>query len=586
MKFKNLFHPRRLDSFKEAFSMAGGLNRSPMPWGPLAVGGKVFLLFLVFWFAILTLCGTLFSGYHFMDDHGILTESKDVANSNLQKEVKIFKKNLLAPKMRFRPFYWAHRRLMLAVMGTDFTAMSVYIGFLAVFTSFFLFLFMKKTGFPAVESILFVGLTLLGEQAAIWWRLGNNETLGMLMLSIALLFMALSANTFQKRKKILYEFLFGIFVILASWSKESFILIIPALVFWKIWLTRQKKQEPGQQDPTNSKQTAKGTWLEALKENLIPSILLLLVCLIELIHVIKNVGTTKILYAGYEGFQLANFIKTGIQGFMAVHGWVILLLLLLCLRRPGGLFSRKPSREASGRPCKSFSLDYVYWAVVLGGLIFIPQIVLYMKSGMMDRYLLPGVMGFTFLMVVLLRYIRETGNKKMVTIIAVLLLTVISLQQLRVTRYTALGFANDGKQINAWLQSIEQNTDEQDKILVVTHIHRYYEGTISLKIYLDEKSNRKNTLYSPVDLQAKSAAARFWKELNKYFFSHFSEFSLESSENREQLQAILIFPGLEEKFLKASTPWFNPKQFKRYTNAGGYVSYYKAAGEIKKQVEK
>jgi hypothetical protein len=541
------------------------------------------VFFLLFWFAILALCGTLFSGYHFMDDHGILRESKEVANSNLQKEVKIFKKNLLDPKMRFRPFYWAHRRLMLAVMGTDFTAMSIYIGFLAVFTSFFLFLFMKKTGFPAVESILFVGLTLLGEQAAIWWRLGNNETLGMLMLSIALLFMALSVNTFQERKKILYEFLFALFAILASWSKESFILIIPALVFWKIWLTRQKKQEPGPQDPTNSKQTAKGTWRDAVKENLIPGIPLLLVCLIELIHVIKNVGTTKIVYAGYEGFQLTNFIKTALQGFMAIHGWVILLLLLLCLRRPGGLFSRK---LPPWTPRKSFSLSYVFGAVVLTGLIVGPQIVLYMKSGMMERYLLPGIMGYTFLMVVVLRYIRETGGKKIVTIIAVLLLAVITLQQLRVTRYTAIGFANEGKQINAWLQSIEQNTNEQDKILVVTHMRRYYEGSISLKIYLDEKSNRKNTLFSPVGLQAKSAAAPFWKELNRYFFSHFSEFSLESSENRDRLQAILIFPGLEEKFLKASTPWFNQAQFRRYTNAGGYVSYYKAAGAIEKHVEK
>ena len=551
---------------------------------PLAAGGKIFILFLLFWFAVLALCGTLFSGYHFMDDHGILRERQDVANSSLQKEVKIFAKNLLDPKMRFRPFYWVHRRSMLAVMGTDFTAMSIYTGFLAVLTSFFLYLFMKKTGFSSLESVLFAGLTLLGEQAAIWWRLGNNETSGMLMLSIAMLFMALSTNAPQERKKILYEILFVISVVLASWSKESFILIIPALVLWKIWLTRQKKQEPGQPED-NGKQTTKITVKEAVKENLIPGILLLLVCFLELIHVIKNVGTTKIVYAGYEGFQLANFVKTGIQGFMAVHGWVILILLLLilCLQRPGGLFSRKPSPWT---PCKSFSLGYVYWAIVLSGLIVGPQIVLYMKSGMMDRYLLPGVMGYTFLMVVLLRYIRETGSKKIVTIIAVLLLAVISLQQLRVTRYTAIGFANEGKQINAWLQSIEQNTGEQDKILVVTHMQRHYEGSISLKMVLEVKSNRKNTLFTPVDLQVKSAAAGFWKELNSYFFTHFSEFSLENSENREQLQAILIFPGLEEKFLKASAHWFNPAQFKRYTNAGGYVSYYKATEDMNKQVDK
>jgi hypothetical protein len=570
----------------------------------------IFILFLFFWFAILTLCGTLFSGYHFMDDHGIFRESQEVANSNLQKEVKIFKKNLLDPKMRFRPFYWVHRRSMLAVLGTDFTAMSIYIGFLAVFTSFFLFLFMKRIGFSVVESVLFVGLTLLGEQAAIWWRLGNNETLGMLMLSIALLFMALSSSARQKRKKILYEILFVLSVTLASWSKESFILIIPALLFGKIWLTWQKKQEPGQQEPGNSKQTAKGTWLDAVKENLIPGILLLLVCLIELVHVIKNVGTTKIVYAGYEGFQLANFVKTGIQGFMAVHGWVILLLLILCLRRPGGkdgrvevkkgrrveqsytksklktllrfIFSYLPTFPPSHLPSfsvprKNFLLTQVFWAFVLVGLIAVPQIVLYMKSGMMDRYLLPGIMGYTFLMVVLLRYIRETGSKKVVAIIAALLLAVISLQQLRVTRYTAIGFANEGKQIDTWLQSIEQNTGEQDKILIVTHIHKHFEGSISLKMVLDVKSNRKNTLFTPANLQGKSAAAPFWKELNRYFFSQFKEFTLENSEDRNRLQAILVFPGLEEKFLKASAHWFNPTHFKRYTNAGGYVSYYKKA---------
>ncbi len=554
---------------------------------------KILLLFLILWFGILTLSGTLFSGYHFMDDHGIFRESKEVSNSNILQEARLFKKNLLAPKMRFRPFYWVHRRLMLAVMGTNFTALSIYIGFLAVFTSFFLFLFMKKAGFSLVESILFVCLTLLGEQAAIWWRLGNNETLGMLMLSIALLFMVLTVNTLPGRKKILYEFFFVLFVILASWSKESFILIIPALIFWKIWLTWQKKQGTmlvlpihggGSLHRSNSISNLKGSIRRMVS---VGDIVLLLVCLLELVHVVKNVGTTKIVYAGYEGFQLGTFVKTGIQGFMAVHGWVILVFLIICLRPPGGRRMAHGAWRSAlcalrASPRKSVSLTHVFLAFVLGGLIFVPQIVLYMKSGMMDRYLLPGVMGCTFLMVVLLRYIRETGGKKVVVIIAALLLAVISLQQLRVTRYTAVGFAVEGKQINTWLQSIEQNTGEQDKILVITHIHRHYEASISLKMYLDEKLNRKNTLFSPANLKLNSAIDRFWKELNSYFFSHFKEFALRNSEDRNRLQAILVFPGLEEKFLKVSSHWFNPKQFRRYTNLGGYVSYYRSCEDTEK----
>ncbi|UCH93853.1 MAG: hypothetical protein JSV88_26795 [Candidatus Aminicenantes bacterium] len=542
------------------------------PWIILA-------LFFLSWFGILILTGTLFSGYHFMDDHGILKESKDVANSNLQKEVKIFQKNLLAPSMRFRPFYWVHRRLMLAVLGTNFLALSIYIGCLAVLTSFFLYLFMRKIGFSLVESILFTSLTLLGEQAAIWWRLGNNETLGMLMLSIALWLMALSTSAPQGRRKILYEILFVLFVILASWSKESFILMIPALMFAKVWLTYRQKhgtlfnqkflQGPGtvfsKRVPGRRRQK-----IASLKENLISGIILLLVCLIELVHVVKNVGTSGVGYAGYEGFRLSAFIKTGIQGFMAVHGWVILVQLMII----GILVYLNSKENRTGL----MPVSSLVWPVILPVLLVFPQIVLHMKSGMTERYLLPGVMGYTFLMVLLLRYTREkSGKKKVLSIIMVALLAVISLQQLRVTRYTAIGFAFDGQQINAWLRSIEQNTREQDMILVITHLHQHYEASISLKTYLDMKSHRKNTLFSPTDLRVKSAKASFWKDLNRFFFSHYKDFSLENMEFRNRFQAILLFPGLEEKFLKASANWFDPAHFKRYTSAAGYVSYYRKA---------
>ena len=38
--FDTFLHFLNIGPFKETFSMAEGLNRSPMPWGPLAAGGK------------------------------------------------------------------------------------------------------------------------------------------------------------------------------------------------------------------------------------------------------------------------------------------------------------------------------------------------------------------------------------------------------------------------------------------------------------------------------------------------------------------------------------------------------------------
>jgi hypothetical protein len=523
----------------------------------------IFLFFLLMWFGILTLTGTLFSGYHFIDDHGIFKESQDVAHTTILREVNIFKRNLTVSTMRFRPFYWFHRRMMLVVLGADFTALSIYIGFLAVLTSFFLFLFMRKTGFSTIESVLFVCLTQLGEQAAVWWMLGTGETLGMLLLSLALLFLALSV--FAERKKILYNVLFVIFTILASWTKESFILMIPAVMFLKIWLTYQKEEKP------SCSSCLRG-------ENIVISVILLLIGIVELLHILKNVGTTGVVYAGYEGFSLSGFLKTAAQMTLSTHGWIILIQFAII----GILFywKRKKGESASLIP-----LHTLLWPVILAGLIMAPQVTLYMKSGIQERYLLPGVMGYTFLMVVLLRYIRLNSplsrqwkwkaKEKRPQLIVLILLIIVVLLQLRVTRYTAIGFARDGQHTNAWLQSIGENTGAEDQVLVVTRMKKYYEASISLKTYMDFKMKRRNVLFSPVTLNIKPSKHIFWNQLNSDFYSHFPGFRLQNPDDRDRVQTIIIFPSLEKRFLEMSVLWFKLAAFERYTNDGGYVSYYK-----------
>jgi hypothetical protein len=253
------------------------------------VNWNILILFFLLWFGILTLTGTMFSGFHFTDDYDVLRIDKDISNTTIAREARIFFKDIFKSKLRFRPFYMLQRRLTTALLGNNFFAWSLYFGFLAVFTSFFLYLFMRKTGFSVTESVLFPCLTLLGEQAAVWWKLGANETPGMLMLSAAMLFMALSL--YSNRKKSLYNFLFVLFAVIASWCKESFILMIPALVSWKIWLTYQKG-ETGDGD-----QTVPMTLLRSVRKNLITAVILLLVCLAELVHIVTKVGTTGIQYA-------------------------------------------------------------------------------------------------------------------------------------------------------------------------------------------------------------------------------------------------------------------------------------------------
>jgi hypothetical protein len=511
------------------------------------------LILFLFWFGILTVTGTLFSGYHFIDDHDVIRIDKDLSKTTLAREMRIFSADLLRSKLRFRPFYQLHRRMATAVLGANFTAWSVYFGLLAVFTTYFLALFLFKTGFSVMESTLFALLTLLGEQAAIWWKLGANETVGMFLLAAAMLCMAKSVYADTDWKEYLFDGLFVLFTILSSWSKESFILVIPALVAWKIWLIYREQEHKN--------------ILQAMRVNGITSIILLAVCAVELLHIIKNVGATGIQYAGYEGFNLTRFAGAFFQSVMAVHGWVVVILSALIAAAI--VLARKHGKNPDAPPLSS-----LWWPVILAGMIAGPQIMLYMKSGIMERYLLPGVMGYAFLMVVLPRYLRLLDPpKKSLRVIAIAVLMLVCLQQLRVTRYTAIAFAQDGKHTNAWFNSIAAHTSETDKILAITDMEKFFEPSISFKTYLHLEMNRANSCFSPTALKLQGGG--LWKDLNESYIAAHPGAGLRQAADLRTFKAVVIFPGLEAPFLEQNRHWFKPAGFKRYTNAGGFVSYYR-----------
>jgi len=474
-----------------------------------------------------------------------------------------------------------------------------------------------------MESILFALLALMGEQAATWWKLGPCETFGMFILALALVFMAQSV--YGQKKRILYEILFIIFAIIASLTKESFILFIPGLLCWKIWLTYKKTGQ---------------SIRAAVFKNWPATIILLAVIGAELVYIVNVIGTTGISYAGYEGFNIPLFFKTGARLSIYAHAWILLiqlfpLVLFYKYANPGG---RKKEIKELAPP------------VILFMVLVLPQVVLYMKSGIGERYLLPGVIGYYFLMIYFFRYIRlripprfsyETGKfpagfsaavaiavssallilnviisikwpfeifQYQTTILAgvaalsflilltltlsskfkelfytsifdpkrlLALLSIAFFVNLTITAASAGHFAAEGRNIAKWFQSIEQHSHEPGYILIVTDNTRYFEWSYSLKTYLERKMKRKNIYASPVTLNSGQAKHKYWDVLNRDFLSRFPAFSLSNSRDRDRFETILILPGLEKDFLKHSSGWFRPAQFERYVNPAGFVSYYK-----------
>ena len=190
----------------------------------------VLILITLFWFGIAFFSKAMFSGFHLIDDHQIVAIHSDIQKYGLTEG---FKKWVLPEVFqRLKPIRMTHKVLGTYFFGINYTAWSIQTVLAGVITSFMLYLFGLKINFSRKEALLFVFLALAGVQSLVWFHLGYDEMLGMLFLSFSLFYMAKSV---YERKK-LYDVLFIIFAFLSSFSKESFVLILPVLIFWKNYL--------------------------------------------------------------------------------------------------------------------------------------------------------------------------------------------------------------------------------------------------------------------------------------------------------------------------------------------------------------
>lgn len=515
----------------------------------------VLAFFLAFWFALLALSGTLTSGYHFMDDHDLLRIRSSTQATSLGREAHIFQRDLLAPSWRFRPFYNLHRRMTVALFGCNFFILSVYAALLAVIVSQLLFMFMRRCDFSPTEALLFVLLTQLGSQTAVWWRLGYNEAVGMVMLAAALYFMACSVAT-TARRRLAAEALFVLFAVLASWSKESFILLLPALLLWKAWLTRR----------------AGRTWRKTLHEIAPAAFILLPVCLSELWIIRTKVIPFMIDGTGFSGFGIEPFLSAAAHLLVSARAWTIPLLLVLLGATLAG------NRDGNETDRQHTAAKELAWALLLTAAIAMPQIVLYMKNGISERYLLPAMIAFSLLDIVLLRLIRERGGRHAdkpagATAMAILLLSAAIALNFLVAKQAAAGFAGEGKQINNWLRSARQYTTPDARILVIT-ANEHHEATYAVRAYLNLEMGRKNVLFATPRLAIPQKNMAYLNELNRDFLNRFPGYCLPPPVG-QPLDAVLLLPGLENSFLTSAHSWFKPRRYVRYANPATFVAYFR-----------
>lgn len=510
----------------------------------------VLFFFVLFWVVILGFSGSIFSGFHFTDDHEIIGIKYELNTQSTMSVAMNWMKNDQLSSHRFRPFYFFHRVLETKVFGSNFTAWSVYTASLAIATSFLLFYFLILLRFSFWESFLFSLVSLVGPQAAIWWRLGPNETIGMFLLSASLLFLGLFVTKKEHGK--IFKFFFVIFAILSALSKESFLLLLPAFVFLLLYFSHERKGLE---------------WRESIRQNIVSMGMLLVVFAGLILYIKLFLGTGGMGYAGIDGFNLESYVKTFWS--LTTSFWLSKIILIQTVLVVIVFWKKR----LDGKEKIVQIFRKLIFPMILFFAIVISQVVLYAKSGFFERYFLPVILGYAVIFICLLRQLGK--NKKSIWAGLILLALFFVCGDVANEFKNARGFAQEGRDVGGLFNIVKAKTNLDDNFLIVGDPAMHYEWAVSINYYLKDELGRNNLYIYPLMKNKENSYSNFEKGLISGFGAIYGKNRYENNIDKNY-DVIIVFPKIEKTFLNNFPNIESIKEgdFTR-KKSGEYVIYYK-----------
>lgn len=346
------------------------MQTRPIVWG-LGVA--------LFWLLLFGAGEIFFSGAHLRDDHQqfrILFQLE--GGMPLIKVLRFWVAEDLTT--RFRPLLQVVLVLRTWMFGVNFFPQFLINCGAAILTSLLGMRIARQMGFSRSDGLLWIFLTLIGTPTVIWWLMGIPESWAMLMLFFGVTLILDDAMGVSQRWPRLVGFL-GI--VLATMAKESFVFIVPAVIGLRWMMT-----------PSGG-----GSFIRRIQRRGIDDSLLLGVALGEINWIMRHLPLDQ---GAYGVAQLGVSLVTNVGltaltlffsgGIGAVILGIALFVWIVGHRR------EIPNSESGPR-----------WISVgvIAGLIMIPQIFLYAKSGMFERYLIPGRWGMGLVLIGYLGHVRH-----------------------------------------------------------------------------------------------------------------------------------------------------------------------------------
>ncbi len=397
------------------------------------------------WILVFLITGVLFSGYHFIDDHEVYTFIHQLKFDNLLGVIKSTIMNDFLS--RFRPFYYFYRVFLTSLFGENFLYYYLHNLIICVFSSLLLFNYAQKLKQDSFTAFVFTIISIGGLGFSIYYRLGVNETMGVFFLALGLNYSLSSKKTAQLIS--LCSF------IIASFCKESFVLLIPIVALWQVY--------------TQSQTNDFKQFIASIKQKAGFLIFFGLLAFIQLCLIIFKVGTNKIGYAGaptaFDLPLIINVAKSFFRLFIQNNLFILFPIYLIYKKT-----NWKQNAVAN----------------VLIAIMLAMQFLVYAKSGMYERYLLPSgiVVGLFYLINM------PTNPSKSFKIISIIMAT----WSLGMAFYQTNKYAKVGEENQVLLSEILKKTKAETSIIIAGSPLTNGEWMLAMDRYFSNQNHQRNNI--------------------------------------------------------------------------------------------
>lgn len=431
----------------------------------------VLIIIILVFPVILFTTGTIMSGWHLVDDH----ETYRIVCLNVKEKVpfyETFKQYLFNDlEIRWRPLYWVFRIAFAYIFGLNSVLPNIFVCVLGMITYVLFYDTARKLSCSKWSAHLFSMLILVGRQYEIWYRISNQENIGILLFALCmwLIVRQHKEKGYEKRK---YDFCIGASAIMCALMKESFLLLLPGIVFFRLGLENISVSNIAHK------------WYKVIKKNIILCVICAFVFALSVFAIFFHVGTNSIGYAGIDTdseikvliWNILRLCKDSLFYYVIIAGVITAVCLI-----PAYRYFRKSSNKAA----QYFLLELTFGFYIMG-----TQIILYAKSGMWDRYLVPFLAGFGFVFVILADKVLSDKYRKLIYRI---IFVVFLIYNFKFAIFNmAYNYASEGRAIQSMISVVKENSTPDSYI--VTALGQE-ERDMAVSIYLEFDERKQVYIY-------------------------------------------------------------------------------------------